>query len=619
MSETSLLELRLKLVPTTRRLVYFFVYSTWGNTFRLAPCPINETEGSIIVDRPAEGTVLPHYSTIILQMGEMIDNRLVLTGVAMVPLADMQPHFVRAISFVDASQSDAVLLEGTIYVAAEHLPLLSTIEPDLPTLLDRFDGAVEDYGRRADAFVATMDPSRADLVSLYMTSFKQRIGHAFPDLMFFNMERSAPTDKTVLESLLRIACFYIGMEEGLFQQACQTIAEVGKGINQPKGAQGILLDTAMEIVVFAACLPAILTPYAFDKYVTAFGEVKTGERFSSFRVPTKRRRDAVMDCEEMAKLVATLLFDMQQVEGLPGGLLGAAKQALEGAGIFSSLMLVKNPNVDTAATGDNDTVVPLNGSTGHMCGLLHAADHRYTVASIPLSKPREEDEGALNGVYLAEGTGNILSDIRPYEASHRATNEALQTRIRSSPFGIYKWEQRLNMTHGTLFVDDPMSTPNNFYTVLKFAFPIYRGMQNARSYLAVNAAAHTYGVPVSNLVAAGTDATLLLMPEMTVETRALCSAMMGFIPPEMPLTIGPDPSASAKRDVSDWNGRIKKGDPHRAAFVCSFMKDYGEVRHHAMEEIIVWVRQNADIIHCDMMLFGQIMHSTLLIIRLFFA
>lgn len=614
-----MITLKLTLAPSTRAIVYFFVYGTWSREISLAPCPISGVEGEVRVARPPTGTVLPHHASIVIQMGEMIDNRIVLTGTAIVPLADLQPGFMRAISFLDVAQKNEIILEGTVHLTTDSsMPLMSTSEPDLPTLLDRFDVAVEDYVQRNDAFIEKMAPSRPDLLSLYMTSFRQRIGRKFPDIMFFNMERSARTSPRVLHELLRIACYYIGMDESLFVAACKNLAHKSKA----DVMQAAVMESAMEIIVFAACFSAILSPYAFDKFVTAFGEVKMGERFSSFRVPSRRRRDAVMDCEEMAKLVAVILYDMKHATLQSSDnmyLLKAAKTALSEAGVYSSLMLVKNPNVDTASAGSGgDASVPLNGSTGHMCGLIHHPTTGYSVASIPLSPPQEGDESALNSVFLAEGTGNILSDIRPYDAAHRTTNDALQEIIKTSPFGTYKWEQRKNMSNGVLYVNDPMNTPNNFYTVLKLAYPIYCGMENARSYVAVNSQSDTYGVPISNLVTSGTDATLLALPEMMPETKQLCSAMMGFIPPEVPLTLGEEQSPSAKLCVSEWNGRMKKGKPQEAAFVLSFMKDYGEVTHQCMEEAISWVRQRSDVVHSDMMLFGPIMHSTILIVRLFF-
>lgn len=614
-----MITLKLTLVPTTRAIVYFFVYGTWSDQVFLAPCPITGVEGTLKVAQPPAGTVLPHYASIVVQMGEMIDNRIVLTGTALIPLADLQPGFMRAISFLDASQKNEIILEGVVHLTTDSsLPLMSTIEPDLPTLLDKFDVAVEDYVKRNDAFLESMSPSRPDLLSLYMTSFRQRIGHKFPDVMFFNMERSVRTSPRVLHQLLRIACYYIGMDESLFISACKSLARRKKG----DVLQSAVMQSAMEIIVFAGCLSAILTPYAFDKFVTAFGEVKMGERFTSFRVPSRRRRDAVMDCEEMAKMVAAILFDMKYAHLSASDnvyLVKSAQEVLSDAGIYSSLMLVKNPNVDSAAAGNGgDATVPLDGSTGHMCGLIHLPTGEYSMTAIPLAPTQEGEDGALNSVFLGEGTGNILSDIKPYDTAHRTTNDALQAIIKASPFGQHKWEQRLNMTHGVLYVNDPMSTPNNFYTVLKLAYPIYCGMENARSYVAVNNENNTYGVPISNLFSPGTDATLIALPEMMPETKTLCSAMMGFIPPEMPLTIEEEQSASAKKCVSEWNGRMKKGKPQEAAFVLSFMKDYGEVTHQCMEEAISWAHQRSDVVHSDMMLFGPIMHSTILIVRLFF-
>ncbi len=616
------LSLRVQFVPTERRIVYLFVYSTWGDRVQIEHFPLSGVEGTIDVDRPAAGTVLPHYSTILMQMAELIDCRIVLTGVAMVPLHDLQSNFTKSVSFVDASQNNAVVLEGTVFTP-DALPLFSTAEPDLPTLLARFDAATADYVKRADEFVETMEPARPDLPSLYMTSFKQRIGRAFPDILFTNVERTPVTQPAVLDELLGAACFYIGIGEDLFVTACEALASgnqsSGHAATNPEDVA--LLETAMETIVFAACLPAILTPYAFDKYVSKFGDVRTGERFSSVRVPSVRRRDAVADCEEMSKSNAMLLLDMQTVENIPPAarLLAAAQRALQGAVVYSTLMLVKNPNVDSARDGANqDSAVPLNASTGHMCGLIQVAPssaNAFSLAAIPVAKPRD---GGLNGVYLAEGTGNIRSDIRPYGASDRDRNESFQARIRSSPFSTYKWEQRLNMTHGTLFVDDVMDSPNNFYTAVKYAFPLYRGMENARSYLAVNARANTYGVPISNLVAPGTDATLVRMPEMRPETRELCRAMMGFMPPEIPLTMPRAPSDTARREIAAWSTRLRKGAPQQATYVAAFMKDYGETTTRCLDEIVAWVDANTDVLHCDTMLFGEIMHTTLIIVRLFF-
>lgn len=622
MSQREPFSLHLRLVPTTRRIVYLFVYSTWGTRIHVAPCPITGTTGTIAVDRPPHGTVLPHYASVVIQLAELIDCRVVLTGVALVPLHDLQPHFAKAIAFADEAQDDALIVEGTVDTP-DDIPLFSTIEPDVPTLLARFEAATADYTSTADAFTEQYVPSRPDLPQLYMTTFAQRIGRAFPDILFFDVERTGITQADVLEQLLRASCFYIGIGEDLFVSACGVLAELGDNRNagQPSEQTDLeVLETAVEAIVFAACIPAILTPYAFDKYVSRFGDVRTGERFSSVRVPSVRRRDAAADCEEMSKSNAMLLLDMQTIEVVPPSarLLGAARRALGAATVYSTLMLVKNPNVDTAkdGAGAGESAVPLNASTGHMCGLLQMHGARaLSVATIPIAEPREH---GLNGMYLAEGTGNIRSDIRPYAAPDADRNNAVQARIRESPFARHKWDQRLNMTHGTLFVDDVMSSPNNFYTVLKYAFPLYRGIDDARSYLAVNAREGTYGVPVSNMVTAGTDATLVRRPELTPEMRELCRAMMSFMPPEVPLTITREPSPAARAEIAAFDARLRKGDPSSATRVLSFMKEYGETTVACLDEIVAWVAANTDIVHCDTMLFGEILHASLVMVRLFF-
>lgn len=621
MSDRAVFSMHLRLVPTTRKIVYLFLYSTWGDRVHVAPCPIAGVDGVLTVDRPPRGTVLPHYASIVIQMAELIDCRIVLTGVAVIPLHDLQPNFAKAVAFADTAQDSALILEGTL-VTPDDIPLFSTAEPDVPTLLSRFGAATDDYVRTADAFTDAYDPSRPDLPQLYMTTFAQRIGRAFPDLMFFDVERTAITQADVLEQLLRAACFYIGIGEDLFVDACGAVAGLSSDDLVPiRGDIDLeILETAIETIVFAACIPAILTPYAFDKYVSKFGDVRTGERFSSVRIPSARRRDAAADCEEMSKSNALLLLDMQTIPSVPPSarLLAAARRALAGATVYSTLMLVKNPNVDTAkeGAGAGESAVPLNASTGHMCGLLQMRGEKtLSVAMIPLA---EEREHGLNGVYLAEGTGNIRSDIRPYATTDRDRNEAIQARIRDSPFARHHWDQRLNMTHGTLFVDDVMSSPNNFYTVLKYAFPLYRGIDNARSFLAVNAKERTYGVPVSNMVAPYTDATLVRRPDLTPEARELCRAMAGFMPPEVPLTITREPSPAARAEIAAFDARLRKGAPAEATRVLSFMKEYGETTSVCLDEIATWVAANSDILHCDTMLFGEILHASLVMVRLFF-
>jgi hypothetical protein len=98
----------------------------------------------------------------------------------------------------------------------------------------------------------------------------------------------------------------------------------------------------------------------------------------------------------------------------------------------------------------------------------------------------------------------------------------------------------------------------------------------------------------------------------------LCAAMMGFIPPEMPLAIGPDPPVSVTREIDAWNARLRKGLPERATNVASFLKDYGEITQDSMSEIAAWVNGTDDIVHSEIMIFGALMHSYFVIVRLFF-
>lgn len=617
-------------IPHINELRHEFIYALVYTTFDRKPRLLAYQPSGIYVIRldVDDNHVFRSHDAVIMQFAERPEQHNLLTYSAVFPIRKVLSQSWFVAEFVDTAQpADAVRIAASVigHGNTANWKMQSGMSTD--ELFLHFSLAVSAYQQAFDRLLGQMPMIRNDLASLLLTTYTHRLtweapdGRSrfpleFPNVAFFNVSRDPPVAPRILNYLLLMGCHYVGISLATFQIACAKMSDHNKSKDEITANQ-VLMDTAVEVINFGCSVPSLMTPYGYDDFVNGKdGSVHHGERFSNMRIPARLLRNMADDCEEEGKQNATLLYytkntvlSEEQRSQYP--FLASAQGALIGAVPASSLMLVKAANVDEAARTVTE-IVPVDKTTGHMCG-LHLRNMENAVKDGRFLLV-DDANNKLNAVYFLEGTGNVRSDILPFTPAVSAVNKMLQARVHDSP--LRGFGQRMNMTRcPTMQLHNPLFTPNNFYVTVDTVYPIHERVEDAAVYVCCSSEGMR-GAPVADIVAGG-GAYLQKMPSPDDELKGLLETMMDFCCPEFELTLTPiDPKVVSYTESK--NGLMKKVDMDQSDYLLSLMMNFHKITDDRWDEIIDWIHAQPDIVFSDAECFGNLFDTPVVIIRLFF-
>lgn len=613
-------------IPHVNDVRHEFIYMLWYTTFDKLPRLLAYEPSGIYtlhIDVPGDHVFRKHDS-VIVQFAERPEQHNLLTYATLLPVQRLLARSWFVAEFVDTAQEVTAprIAASAINSGNTRWPI-SREGMTVDELFMRFSLCVAAYQQAFDRALAAMPMLRGDLASLILTTFTHRLegpgrrGLEFPNVAFFNVSRDPAVAPHVLNYLLSMGCHYVGISLATFEATCSRVCADDLSAAEAE-ANAQLFRTAVEAINMAASIPSLMTPYGYDDFVDGKdGSAHHGERFTNMRVPAWLLRLMADDCEEEGKQNSTLLYYMkkhvvvdEQREQYP--FLVAAQGALKGVLPASSLMLVKSANVEEAARTVTE-IVPVDRTTGHMCGLhLRNADGATDTANGRFLLV-EDARNHLHAVYFLEGTGNVRSDILPYAPDVAAVNAALQARVRDSP--LRGFGQRLNMSRCATQLHNPLFTPNNFYVTVDTVYPIHESVDDAAVFVCCSSEGQR-GAPVADLVAGG-NAYLHKMPPMDDELKSLLALMMDFCCPEIELTLTPI-SPRIVAAVAEKNALLKKIDMLKSDYLLSFMMNFHKITEQRWDDIVAWVHEQSDVVFADVECFGNLFDTPVVIVRLFF-
>lgn len=607
-------------IPQLNHLRHDFIYAIVYTTFDKKPRQISYQPSGIyhldIEIDPAR--VFRSFDTVVMQFCERAKDHDVLTYTALIPVADcMSGRGPFIVQFFDAAQDrDKYQFRATCsceFAPDEH-PAIEEGRT-LEMLLNEFMQEVNEYRDTFNAALDGYERVRDDLVSLILTTFRHRIGVDFPNVAFFNVSRDTPVAPYVLNYLLSMGCFGVGLSLLSFEEGCTEMARTGKTLAEAKDSV-VLLRTVRQAIDMACCIPSVMTPYAYDTFVDGRdASVKNTERFSNMRVPSQWIENSGADCEEDGKQNGTMLYYMKHAVLDPGDAerfpyLAAVVPALQNSLPASSLMLVKSANLKEASKTEV-IAVPINETTGHMCGKHLCVKGGDKLERIDLTNT---DETGVERITYLEGTGAIYSSMEPYADAVAVLYKNYQVRVAQSPLAGMK--QRPNMTRHKLDLHNALVTPNNFYVVEDTIYPIHEKVEDAAVYLCCDYQGRR-GVPVADMVLPDGGAYLCKMPGMSERLKGLMEVMMDFQCPEFPLEITPIKPEIVKK-VADYNAQMKKGDIEEAYCTMAFTENFHKLTEDRWKCVIEWINGQSDVVMADVQVFGEIFRTPVVIVRLFF-
>jgi hypothetical protein len=602
--------------------IYALFYTTFPTTTKMPMLLAYQPSGiyRLHIDVPTSH-VFKSLDAVVMQFAERPETHNLLTYAAALPIRKALRKEWFTVEFRDSAQPDAPRLAAScLCISAESWPITAGMNIEEFFLKCRM--AYSNYEQMFERELNRLVMSREDLRTLLMTTFTFRLeALEVPNVTFFNISRDPAISPHMLNYLLSMACHYVGVSLLTFETACAKMLATDKSA-QEIATNAPLMNTVVEAVNFACCIPSIMTPYSYDDFVDGKdGSVHHGERFTNMRVPARLLRNMDADCEEDGKHNAVVMYYMkhcvisaEQASQYP--FLACANRLLASTMPASSLMLVKAANVAEANRSAVTDTVPVasDSTTGHMCALHLRNLDAAQVASGRKVLLVEDAKNGLSAVYFLEGTGNVRSNIQPFAPPMATVNQMLQARVRASPLSGFG--QRLNMTRGEMRLHDPLFTPNNFYLCVDSVYPIHEHVRDGVVYVCCNSD-NQRGANVADLASSNGGAYLYRMPQMDEETMALTETLMTFFCPEFELALTPlNPKVAMF--VAEQNARMKRVDMDQTEYILSFMMNFHKITDDRWEDILLWIHAQEDIVFSDVECFGNIYDTPVVIIRLFF-